>query len=216
MACQGGHMKHSYKIVILVTLIISSMTAGCSGVHTLYHAYSPKPIYPELRDTDKYPIVDSLQPELKWKDIRDEEGQTYDLCIWSPTSDGPGLRILTRSWSESWGIPIYYVQNLTVNYHNVEKQLMPDTQYNWSVRLRKGEEVFRWAGFSQTEQILDTTRYVKNIPYGFTTPRDIMPGSNTHDTITSNLDTSAATLDTPSISGSRTTQSANPTFIMMP
>jgi hypothetical protein len=192
-------MIQSYKIVILAALIISSVTAGCSAPHMIYHAYSPRPIYPELRDTDKYPLVDSLQPVLKWKDIR-EEDQIYDMCIWLPSSDGTNRTFSPDStmWTQvtkgttSWGTPIYCVENLYVNYHKVWKQLLPDTQYNWSVRLRKGKEAFRWGGFSQTQQILTTTNYRRNIPYGFTTPINSTPNATASDTNTPNPDTTVA------------------------
>ncbi len=183
-------MKHGYKAVFLAALIISSMTAGCSVEHRIYHSYSPRPLYPELGYSDKYPVVDSLQPVLQWKDIR-EEDQTYDMCIWTPEPVGPRLSI-SQYRTTSWGKPAYCVQNLTVNYHKVKKRLMPDTRYNWSVRLHKGEEVFTWGAFSQTQQILTTTTYEKNIPYGFTTPQDSTPDNSTPDTADSDSDAAAA------------------------
>lgn len=147
-------------------------TAGCISFPKTYNN-DAKPIYPELGSTSLkyYKVIDTLQPELRWVDIK-TEGQTYDVCVWETSSS-----MQDESWlgipfiPNSWGRQVYYVEGINENYHKIDKPLKPNTCYHWSVRTRNGKNVSGWGGFSQGMIGVMVVGYETNVPYGFITPQ---------------------------------------------
>lgn len=116
-----------------------------------------------------YKVIDTLQPELKWKDAK-KEGQTYDVCVWETKSEPSddswrGMPIIPKKY----GNQICYVEGITENHYRIETPLKPKTCYHWSVRIRKGTEVSEWASFSQGV-VGVVVGYGSHFPYGFITP----------------------------------------------
>jgi len=118
-----------------------------------------------------YQVIDTLQPELRWKDIK-SEGQTYDVCVWETSSHVQDESLLGLPFiPRNWGNQVYYVEGIIENYHKINKPLKPDTCYHWSVRTRKGSNVSEWGSFSQGMVSLIVIGLETNVPYGFITPQ---------------------------------------------
>ena len=167
-------MKINIKILMSILLIVCFVnTAGCISFPKSYNI-DAQPIYPELGNIPMkyYPIIDTLQPELRWKDIT-SDGHTYDVCVWETSSHVQdeslwGLPFIPRKWGEQ----VYYVEGISGNYHKVSKQLKPNTCYHWSVRTRKGNNVSEWGSFNQGMISLIVIGYESNVPFGFITPQN--------------------------------------------
>lgn len=158
--------------IIIVSIICCLGIAGCVSLPKVYNT-DAKPIYPELGSTPmkNYKVIDTLQPVLRWKDIK-SEGETYDVCVWE-TSSNPqeeswwGMPYVPRSW----GSQVYYVQGISENYYKISKPLKPNTCYHWAVRIRKGNDVSKWSSFSQSMIGLFVVGAEAHVPYGFITPK---------------------------------------------
>jgi len=165
-------MKIDIKIAILAVLIVCCMNAaGCVSLPKSYNT-DAKPIYPELGTTVNkyYQVIDTLQPELKWKDIK-SEGQTYDVCVWETQSQEKDKSMWGMMYvGRDWGRQIYYVQDISENHVKIDKQLKPNTCYHWSVRTHKGSDVSEWSSFSQGMVSVLVIGYHSKVPYGFITP----------------------------------------------
>jgi hypothetical protein len=165
-------MKIGIKTAVGLALIVCCIiTVGCITFGKEYNI-DAKPVYPELGATpsNRYPTIDTLQPDLKWTDVK-SEGRTYDLCVWDTskhTQDGtwiemPGVPL-------SWGEQVYYVEGLTENHHKIAKQLKPNTCYHWSVRIRQGSKLSDWGAFSESRLMANVVSRENHVPYGFVTP----------------------------------------------
>ncbi len=165
-------MMINSKILIIIALIVCCVnTSGCISFPKTYNI-DVKPIYPELGNTPMkyYQVIDTLQPELRWKNIK-SEGETYDLCVWETSSHIQDESLLGMPFiSRNWGEQIYYVEGISDCYHKINKQLKPNTCYHWSVRTRKVNNVSEWGSFSQGMIGLIVVGYETNVPYGFITP----------------------------------------------
>ncbi|HYA41889.1 MAG TPA: hypothetical protein VEF34_11330, partial [Syntrophobacteraceae bacterium] len=116
-----------------------------------------------------YQVIDTLQPDLQWKDIK-SQGQTYDVCVWeTPSSIQDEAFFAVLVMHRSWGEQVCYVESISENHYKVPKQLKPKTCYHWSVRTRSGNNVSEWASFSQS-MVGFVIGHEGNIPYGFITP----------------------------------------------
>jgi hypothetical protein len=165
-------MKVNVKILMMTALIFCFVnTFGCIALPKSYNTEA-QPISPELGSTPLkyYNTIDTLQPELKWKDVK-SEGQTYDVCVWETKSE-----IHDESWwgmplvPQSWGDQVYYVESISENYYRIDKPLKPKTCYHWSVRMRKGSDVSEWGAFDQSMISIVAVGYENHVPYGFITP----------------------------------------------
>lgn len=128
------------------------------------------PLYPIMNYSfgSRYETINTLNPELKWSDKR-KPNQTYDLCLWETSYNS--VKDVDFSNGQSWGTPVYSVNNISENVHQVTLPLKPDTLYNWSVRLREGSTVGAWGAFRQDIMVcfaFHETHY--NCPFGFKTP----------------------------------------------
>jgi len=165
-------MKTNIKILMVTVLVACCISAaGCITTTKSYNT-DAKPISPELGSTPLkyYIVINTLQPELRWKDIK-SEGQTYDVCVWETAS-----QLQDKSWwgpplvHKSWGNQVDYAEGISENYHKVGIQLKPNTCYHWSVRTRKGSDVSEWGSFGQGMISLIVIGYDNRVPYGFITP----------------------------------------------
>lgn len=129
------------------------IVAGC-GTKLEYKAPVSgfRPTYPEVTwsaypnrapDLLNWPIVDSLQPTLRWEPFPGEH-QTYEGSRPTPfvTVDPGSVRDVKydlRIWTIRGRIPVeiaYESDGLTEPFHKLERALKPDTEYYWSVRAR--------------------------------------------------------------------------------
>lgn len=155
----------------IVLIACCAATAACVSLPKTYST-KERPVYPKLGNsvTDFYQVIDTLQPVLRWKDIK-SEGQTYDFALWESLSESPDKSITgTPLKRRDWGNQIYYVQGISQNYFRINKPLKPNTCYHWSVRLRTGNDVSEWVTFSQGAVSLIGIGYAYDFPYGFVTP----------------------------------------------
>jgi hypothetical protein len=166
-------MKINIKILMLTLLTACCLnTAGCASFPKHYNTEAT-PIYPELGSTimKHYEVIDTLQPELKWKDIK-TEGQTYDVCVWETKRQDSGEFMRGVPYvPKSWGDQVFYVEGISQNYVKINKPLKPDTYYHWSVRTRKGKDTADWATFNQSMISILVYGRVDHVPYGFVTPK---------------------------------------------
>jgi len=130
------------------------------------------PIYPAMNYgyANRYKAIDTLMPELKWKDLK-TTNQTYEVCIWeAPYRSIEDVKKKADQFQASWGISVYYTNNIATNFHQITLRLKPDTYYNWSVRIHDGKKVGNWSSFSQQEAVLSVIYDRDNTPFGFKTP----------------------------------------------
>lgn len=159
----GKHLPEVSVGIVCITIFVL-LTSGCFTSRS-YSVTSP--IYPPMNFSvvgippDQHPKINTLEPELQWKDARKTSGQTYDLCIWRARPTGEPR--------ESWGTVVFYHENIETNCYKVPK-LRQYTDYNWSVRLRSGQKVGRWSAFSQGGAYGPLTISQGNVPFGFETP----------------------------------------------
>ena len=124
------------------------------------------PIYPEIGNPNYPKSVDSIQPTFKWEPVKDSE-VTYDFIIYEC--------IKTESFSKGTrravGREVYYLEGLTEPQCKVERPLEPDTEYYWSVRVRRGQDFSNWSVYDYT-LFLGTAGYrATNCPFIFKTPK---------------------------------------------
>jgi hypothetical protein len=114
-------------IINLIVVLIASVLAGCVGVTTYSNL---KPVYPKPNAVRMYsPVpVDSLRPTFKW--ASPAPGQKVDLIIWEAFKS---VRALAAQY-DSRGDVVYYKEGIAGDEHQVEKELLPDTAYFWSIR----------------------------------------------------------------------------------
>jgi hypothetical protein len=166
------------KICYLISLglaIASVFLSGCyempRSYGTMFHA-GISPIYPAMNYgfENRYQTIDTFMPELKWKDLK-KTNETYDVCIWeTPYRSIEDIKRKEKQFQSSWGIPIYYTNNIPTNYQKITLRLKPDTYYNWSVRIRNGEKVEKWSSFGQAKAVLSVMEAYSDFPFGFKTP----------------------------------------------
>jgi hypothetical protein len=171
-------MKIKISYLTSLGLVISSVFfSGCyelprtySGLYWLHAGISP--IYPAMNYgfVNRYQTIDTLMPELKWKDLK-KTNQTYDVSIWeTPYRSIKDIERKDDQFQTSWGISVYYTNNIAANHHQITLRLKPDTYYNWSVRIRDGEKVGDWSSFIQQKAVLSTIHTRSDFPFGFKTP----------------------------------------------
>ncbi len=160
------------KLGAIVLIACSAATAGCLSFPKTFSTQE-RPIAPKLGASvmNFYLVTDTLQPVLRWKDIR-SEGQTYDVALWQSRSEAPDKSITgTPLKNRDWGKQVSYVQGISQNYYKIDKPLKPNTCYHWSVRVRTGDEVSDWAAFSQSAVSPIGFGRAYHLPFGFITPK---------------------------------------------
>lgn len=160
------------KFAGIAAIAFCTVAAGCVSLPKSYSSRE-RPEYPKLGSsvTNFYQVIDTLQPVLRWKDVR-TEGQTYDFALWETRSQTPDKSITgTPLKHRKWGKQIYYAQGISRNYYRIPKPLKPDTVYHWSVRIRTGNEVSEWTTFNQAALSPVGLGYAYQFPFGFITPK---------------------------------------------
>jgi hypothetical protein len=143
------------------------MLLTCLGLLGCTTFSGVKPIYPDVGNPNYLSSVDSLQPTFRWEAVPDAE--SYDFIIYES--------IKTESFWEgskrSVGREVYYREELQGTEHRIEEPLRPNSEYYWSVRIRRGPEVSRWSLYHY--QLFLGTGYVSatNQPFGFKTPKAV-------------------------------------------
>ena len=150
-------MKNNLLVLIIVFLIL----AGCTSFHGI------KPIYPMVGNPNFPKQVDSLQPTFRWEPSPGPD-VTYDFVIY----EGIKVESFWEGTKRSVGKEVYYRQGLKEPEHKIEEPLKPETEYYWSVRIRRGDTVSEWAIYDYT--LFLGTAYMKavNHPFIFKTPEN--------------------------------------------
>lgn len=143
--------------------IYSLVLVGCTTFQGI------KPISPEVSVPGALKRADSLQPTFRWEPSS-EANVTYDLVVYE------GITIKEESFPYSIrhavGREVYYREGLKEPEHRIEEPLKPDTEYYWSVRLRRGAQVSSWALYDRTVFIPGISySKVRNYPFMFKTPQ---------------------------------------------
>ncbi len=128
---------------------------GCATPHVV------TPIYPKVGNPMSPATVDSLLPTLKWQAL-DSGDATYDLVIYESLTTKEGKKALGRE--------VYYRKGLAGTEHRLEEPLKPDTEYYWSVRVRKGDTVSKWATYDYDLFLGAAYMWAWNKPFIFRTP----------------------------------------------
>jgi hypothetical protein len=148
-----------FRLGILAILLTSIM--ACVTPHII------APIYPKVGNPNFPTAVDSLQPTLRWQPVAEPDA-SYDLIIHEI--------IKTSSFWEgtkrSIGGEVYYRQGLKESKHKIEEPLKPDTEYCWSVRVRRGEAVSDWAEYDYDLFLGTAYVWANNAPFMFKTPNE--------------------------------------------
>ncbi len=122
-----------WRLILALTLM---GVVGCATPHVII------PIYPKVGNPNFPTGVDSLQPTLKWQPV-DSGNVTYDLVIYEVIKTSSAL----QGTKKALGREVYYRKGLTGTEHRLEEPLKPDSEYFWSVRVRKGDTVSKWATY---------------------------------------------------------------------
>ena len=151
--------------------------------------------------------VSSLHPVFKWAPVEEQTAEiSYDLAIWEGITrlqTMPALsggKVFLFEWP-SVSKAVYYREGIKDPSHKVQpvqpegfqgtlSALKPANGYTWSVRIRHGEKVSKWAchdfdivPIAELEKALQKAAYMRkgesvigtgwarNWPFTFTTPR---------------------------------------------
>ena len=113
-----------------------------SGVTCETNRQGVEPVQPPGTATS-FPTVASLSPVLEWKPST-REGMTYDVAVYGSLSlagDMPGAQRVR-------GARGAYAEGLSEPRFRIDTPLAAGTKYEWSVRLREGENVSTWSSTS--------------------------------------------------------------------
>jgi len=150
------------KQTIMFVLVCSLMIPACSS----NEFNLVKPVYPKVLSLNQTPNVDSLQPTLMWEDT-EKDDCSYDLVIYEVIEKKSGLDV-----KKIVGKEVYYRKNLVSPEHRLEEALEADTEYCWSVRLRKGDKVTQWSRYGQFTFLGTGYTSKTNAYFTFRTPED--------------------------------------------
>jgi hypothetical protein len=147
------------KSLLFILVAIYLVFAGCTSFQGI------KPVYPEVGNPNFPKQVDSFQPTFRWEPYPDSH-VTYDFII----HEGIKVESAWEGTKRSVGREVYYREGLAETEHRIEEALQPDTEYYWSVRIRRGDKVSKWSIYDYT--LFLGTGYVEmdNYPFIFKTP----------------------------------------------
>ncbi len=145
-----------WMLILALTLV---GMLGCATPHVL------TPIYPKVGNPNVPAAVDSLQPTLKWQPA-DSGDVTYDLAIYEVIKTTSALQGTKRAV----GREVYYRKGLAGTEHRLEEPLKSDSEYFWSVRVRKGDTVSKWATYDYDMFLGAAYMWARNKPFIFKTP----------------------------------------------
>jgi hypothetical protein len=146
-------MKIRAFLLALISLALSSCTT--------FHGVTP--IYPKAAAfTNIFPEVDSLQPTLIWEPVS-EIDVTYDVVIYKAIITSAGQRMV--------GELVDYRERLSQSEYTPTPPLKLDTEYYWSVRVRKGDKVSNWSRYDYEAFFGIGHAWGANLPFRFKTPK---------------------------------------------
>lgn len=129
-------MRHLQWILVVGLLLGLPACTTFRGISAVY----PEIVgHPQLSPA----IVDSLQPILRWK-ASPEQDASYDLIIY----EGIKTWSLSRGYERAVGKEVYYRERFKETEHKIEEALKPSSEYYWSVRVRRGEQVSAWSVYN--------------------------------------------------------------------
>lgn len=145
-----GPQLSAAKIVAVKSLVAHEVThetvkqvwpicAERSGLTCDKNLQGVEPVQPTGTATS-FAAVTSLTPLLTWKPSS-KEGMTYDVAVYESLSlagDVPGAQRIR-------GARVAYSESLREPRFQISTPLAPNTKYEWSVRLREGENVSTWS-----------------------------------------------------------------------
>jgi hypothetical protein len=106
--------------------------------------------------------VGTLQPTFQWSGPTDP-GVTYDFIVCLAEKEPHGFWIPTNT--------AYYRGGLKTLTHTLDKPLLPNTMYVWSVRTRMANKMSKWAAYSDSNpSLFRNGRHQYNILCPFKTP----------------------------------------------
>jgi len=141
-------------------LICLAFMSGCFSYHVI------KPANPRVGNPNMNPILTtSLQPALSWVALPDTE-ITYDLIIYEGLKDESFWKGVKRSIGDQ----VYYREGIRGNHHIVETVLKPNTEYYWSVRTRKGNDISEWSRYDYSLFLVFSYMRVSDSYFRFRTP----------------------------------------------
>ena len=150
-------MKSLIRTGLLMCLVFAS---GCFTYHVI------TPVTPRVGNPNKNPIlVNTLQPALSWVASADT-AVTYDLIIYEGLKDESFWKGVKRSVGDQ----VYYCEGIRGNNHTVEVVLKPNTEYYWTVRSRKGNEISEWSRYDYSLWLITSYMRVSNSFFRFRTP----------------------------------------------
>lgn len=133
---ERGFMKKFYKSYLAI-LIFILLLYGCTSFSLI------KPVYPPVGNPNKDPDeVESLQPTLQWEGS-DSPDATYDLIVF----EGSKEESFWGGTKCSIGDTVCYKENLKETSYTFDKKLKPDTEYYWSIRIRRPGFVSNWSTY---------------------------------------------------------------------
>lgn len=116
-----------------------------------------------VQGTLGFPTVDSLTPRLAWSPV-DREGVTYDLAVYE------SIKAPLLGLSHIRGALVSYVEALPQPFYQFDTPLARGKQFEWSVRLRKGDTVSTWSTTGYFVFFVVGTASGSGNWFGFSTP----------------------------------------------
>lgn len=103
-----------------------------------------KPVFPEVGNPNFPTAIDTLRPTFEWQ-AKPGAG-SYDLIVY----EGIKEESFWEGTKRAVGREVYYREALLSTRHTIEQDLAPGTEYYWSVRIRRGDEVSDWSVYDYT------------------------------------------------------------------
>lgn len=157
---ESGFMKKFYKYFLSI-LIFTLLLYGCTSFSLI------KPVYPPVGNPNKDPDeVESLQPTLQWE-ASDSPDATYDLIVF----EGSKEESFWEGTKRSIGDTVCYKENLKETSYTFDKKLKPDTEYYWSIRIRRPGFISNWSTYDWDMFLVLSYVRVSNSLFRFKTPK---------------------------------------------
>jgi hypothetical protein len=113
-----------------------------------------------------FPAAESLTPVLEWKPSS-KPGVTYDVAVYESLTFAYGF---TGSAPRILGERVAYAEGLKEPRYTLATPLLPDRNYQWSVRLRDGDVVSTWSTTSHFLFLVVAWSRGSGQMFGFSTP----------------------------------------------
>jgi hypothetical protein len=149
-------------LCISVAFLAGALCNGCA-TGDLPHDGALAPGHePGSQMTVPLTTVGTLQPTFQWT-APHEPGVSYDFIICVGVIERHGF------WLP--GKTAYYRGGIKTTTHTLDKPLLPNTVYVWSVRSRSGNNISHWAAYSDSNpSLFQSGRKRYNVLCPFKTP----------------------------------------------